>query len=1465
MANEQVTVGLVLTIGGIDNIEVFAKELQNQISRLEKSFNQVFQRIDVNPKVLSSMNELLASANQVAERIATLFTSSKEATVTVAINDASVQKMKMAIESAFIEALSKVRDKVGSIGRSGGSQNVSDSSKLDIEAKTKLADISKATSLNTVSNVATLSKEMEKSYEQFEKTVARLSKDALVNAGRLSAQVGRIIRDPSATFNLEAFKGLDDEFKFIQSASAKLLRSIERDISEIQNKILKGGKSLEDLGGLGGAKKSINSLKERRLAIDQVVKSSERFRRTAQEQIKVSRESIKLDSRRADRQIQINNLFSEGREKLNNLLKSADPNRISIFTNEFEKLSLQITNDIKSLRLFEERLGASLTTAENSFKSAGKELKGFRDNLELLQGQEFVDKDAVARVKALIKSREVLTKSYKDNIAVLKQRLVVAREDSKEAQDQATQVKQTISGLRSVSREFEETDKVIERVNRNTSRLGFTTNSLTNELIKASKVASSSSLNDVAAINQARSAYRKYESQVSNLTSQVSELEAAQEAQLSISKKAFESRSGLFSSSFEKDLEKLGLAEVQTSKLGAALKNLEVNQGQVIDPNIFKDIERLEKDLQSQSEAFRGKYANSIKEVRSQIQALSVGTTKQSAATIEGVLKEVKVFEKLSSSVEDLTQKTNVLSNRESNLTGLGSPKTTDQLRQQSATLEKLRSEIISLENEGAKLKEALNLAQTAKKSRVEITALEGDLRAVLALQAQLKGRLTTGVSVDGDGVKDIVKNLEKAESEIRSFSKEFQRTEAVLGRFEANLKKGGDAAIIAIQDVKKIGTEARTTSLKLQRLISGYENLTKAGVKLSVQERESLALAKQLQSRFSQRSVLISKSTEQLNRQEKSLKRAGQGFKFYTQELGDSIKQNLQFINALSIVTSVLLGLRTAFTELIEESKILARVYTVVRSETLSFADAQIAVAKAVRDAAIQFGESIATTAEVVKQLGSAGFSAETSLAALVPTLKLVVGTTADAEAAARTIAGIYKVFGDEIDTTNNKVEAFSKITDTLTLVYRKHQAELDEINQGLRFSASAAKAAGVPFSDLTAFIAVLNDNFIKSGAAGRGLQVVLSQIAAKSSKIEEAFDLTPINKSIPAGEQFVGILEQISDKVKVGALSVKDLDKTFKIFGLRGARSFITLVKQFDQVETALDEMRFQTKGTADELAIIVRQSLAKEFEAAKQALIGLGRQLIEPVKEVIVFFGEAIRKIQAIAESFPRFTKVTSGLVIAVGVISTMILTLLALGRLFTTLVVSSLDFGKSILFQANAHRVAAVAATKNAVAQTRLGAAMGTTNAIAKASSANLSSFGGVLSSLGKGGKIGLLIGALVLAAAVASKFYVTSRELRQELSELSVELGQTQKASASLDRFARELARIEKQIEKTGVRSAETGQRVVNAFNQVGSNLISQQSILRKTNAEIAKDFEKINQAALQQIALQKKSPKDQVS
>lgn len=120
-------------------------------------------------------------------------------------------------------------------------------------------------------------------------------------------------------------------------------------------------------------------------------------------------------------------MFSEGREKLNNLLKSADPNRISIFTNEFEKLSLQITNDIKSLRLFEERLGASLTTAENSFKSAGKELKGFRDNLELLQGQEFVDKDAVARVKALIKSREVLTKSYKDNIAVLKQRLVVAR------------------------------------------------------------------------------------------------------------------------------------------------------------------------------------------------------------------------------------------------------------------------------------------------------------------------------------------------------------------------------------------------------------------------------------------------------------------------------------------------------------------------------------------------------------------------------------------------------------------------------------------------------------------------------------------------------------------------------------------------------------------------------------------------------------------------------------------------------------------------------------------------------------------------------------------------------------------------------------------------------------------------------------------------------------------------------
>ncbi len=721
----------------------------------------------------------------------------------------------------------------------------------------------------------------------------------------------------------------------------------------------------------------------------------------------------------------------------------------------------------------------------------------------------------------------------------------------------------------------------------------------------------------------------------------------------------------------------------------------------------------------------------------------------------------------------------------------------------------------------------------------------------------------TSGARVDvsADFLNKAPKKVSEMEANLRSLN-------TILAQSGPELRNLGQNADIAASEITKVGSQAKSASFEAQKLLSGYEMLEKAGIRLSDSEKQNQMRLRDLIKGFrsAQKEVGTYRTEIEL------AKRAQRNF---GEELGQSIIQNLKFVEAITLVSSIVFIVRAAFTQLIEDSRALGRSFTVLRSTTMGFSEAAEVSAMKIREISIAFGETVQDTAEVAKQLGSAGFTLEETFAAIVPTMQLVVATTADAEQTARLIAGVYKVFGSELRQTGSEAQAFSKIADTLTTVYQNHQAELDEINQGLRFTGAAAKAVGISFSDTTAFLAVLNDNMIKSGAAGRGLQVVFSQLAAKSAQIESAFNVK-IDKNSPlGGDQFVQLLKKINERYREGALSVKDLDQAFKIFGLRGARTFITLVKQSGDVEKAVKRLRDGTDNAAANVARIIGQTLAKEFEKAKQGLLDLARGFVDSFKEIIKLVADIVAAIRSFDQALGPVSGLLKG-IFSIGIGFTVIIqTFAALGQVFavltgeTRLLLATMfplnkAKAESVALsgaEVNASNAVATAKVREAEATALNATASGTEAQMVKKSAAAKDVAGKAAVSLGA--KIGLAVAAFTVLALAISAIITTNKELQESLQSSVFEISNIDRDIQKLDDFQSALKEIEIAAMDAGKSSEVIGQRIVDAFRDVGPNLVSDAQLITRTNTEIAASFDEIKKSALEAAAAQEAALRNQ--
>jgi len=322
-----------------------------------------------------------------------------------------------------------------------------------------------------------------------------------------------------------------------------------------------------------------------------------------------------------------------------------------------------------------------------------------------------------------------------------------------------------------------------------------------------------------------------------------------------------------------------------------------------------------------------------------------------------------------------------------------------------------------------------------------------------------------------------------------------------------------------------------------------------------------------------------------------------------------DMIKSQMMWVAGYGLMFGTLRKFKEALGSVIEMEHELARAMRTVRSEIQTNIQVYEGFRRVSVDTMLRLGVGIGEVAEVLYQLGSAGLTAEESMAALKSTMDAIVGTEADVTNYTKAVAATYNNFKDAIIHVISLQEKFKYINDLLVATFRDHQVEMDELTQGLKHLSAMGKESNLEFDEMVGILATLNDHLIKSGMAGRSVQSVLSRISRQGREFSDAFDIE-IDMTQPM--DFIKILKDINLRMREGKMSAEKVGLIFERLGLRGAKAFVILARYIGELEYNISTLRNTSEGAAEQMANIMTATPGAELRKTGQAIAELTRQI-------------------------------------------------------------------------------------------------------------------------------------------------------------------------------------------------------------------------------------------------------------
>jgi TP901 family phage tail tape measure protein len=350
-------------------------------------------------------------------------------------------------------------------------------------------------------------------------------------------------------------------------------------------------------------------------------------------------------------------------------------------------------------------------------------------------------------------------------------------------------------------------------------------------------------------------------------------------------------------------------------------------------------------------------------------------------------------------------------------------------------------------------------------------------------------------------------------------------------------------------------------------------------------------------------------------------------------EEIASTVAMQMRQFTSFTLLFGIMSSVRETFNKMVEESKYLGIALSASRSDVDSLSERLEILHDTMDRMRVKFGASSEEIGRALYQMGSAGLNMKDTLASIEPIMKLIVGTGAEANDIAKTMAATFNVLSYQGALTGNSLMDLAHIADVTAAIFRDNQMEIDEFTNALKYTLPIAHLVGVSFEELSAILGTLHNQGIKAGQAGRSLRSVFFSIAQNREKFERAFADLGIEIDPSGPLKFMDILDQLGDKLGRGAISVSRLEQVVGALNMRGTGPFLLLAQGAGLLKQNLSLAKDGADGAAGALAKMKTELLAGQIKIMNENLFVFSK----------TFIGWFVKGIEYLIQAFNKLAEV------------------------------------------------------------------------------------------------------------------------------------------------------------------------------------------------------------------------------
>lgn len=335
-----------------------------------------------------------------------------------------------------------------------------------------------------------------------------------------------------------------------------------------------------------------------------------------------------------------------------------------------------------------------------------------------------------------------------------------------------------------------------------------------------------------------------------------------------------------------------------------------------------------------------------------------------------------------------------------------------------------------------------------------------------------------------------------------------------------------------------------------------------------------------------------------------------------------------------------------------------LAKVASVVTPLSGTVEDASKRMKAAALDWSKAHTQSATDFLDTTYMMISAGLDEVAAVEATRSAMLVATATMGDGASAAALLATIYNNMGDK---TKDAAVELAHLGDVVTKTQQTFQfANLDQLNEGLKFGIPTALQFGIGIEELSTIIGQFNNAGLQGSMAGTAFSASMAQMQKASEKLGFA-----IARNAEGGVDFIGTIKNIENQFgSLADMSPEVMASFQQAFGGEGWRGLSLMIGKSAELEANLGKVRDNANAAAGAAKVIesagssldqilmnnieafkveFADKLAPGFSAFQESVAQTGAALMDWLKanpEVIDTIASALNDLmKAVAGFVPR----------------------------------------------------------------------------------------------------------------------------------------------------------------------------------------------------------------------------------